>query len=258
MPPEEWIGAVIDVTYGDPPETQVYRLRVQSYDKKLGWHTVNSKGLSLWDGEDFKDELDISLFQEEGRVKIVKPPSASGSRSPAQPKRATMRQKMPAPKSSGGHPKSSAVAAKTSPTSRKRERREATLRGGSANTAVGDCGVDDDIGFDEEIVGQVIDVTYNNLSPVQTYRVRVTSVMPDQGWHSVESTGLSQWGGQDFTDVLDISQMFTAKEVRFVGPVSEALLHRAEGMLLSSRIKSGMTEASKGVRDDHKRVRGQT
>jgi len=55
------IGSIIDLTYEDPPAT--YRVRIVSFDRKVGWHKVDSEGLSVWEGESFTDTVDLSTMQ---------------------------------------------------------------------------------------------------------------------------------------------------------------------------------------------------
>lgn len=68
--------------------------------------------------------------------------------------------------------------------------------------------------FGDEILGQVIDLSYTD--PPATYRMLVVHFDKEQGWHHVDSNGLSTWDGESFTDEIDLNQMYSQGLVRFV------------------------------------------
>jgi len=68
---EEVCGEVVEITYTDSGEAETYRMRIISFNKKLGWHMVDSKGLSKWDGDDFTDEVDLNSMHAAGQVVFV-------------------------------------------------------------------------------------------------------------------------------------------------------------------------------------------
>eukprot|EP00929_Paragymnodinium_shiwhaense_P054335 TRINITY_DN2722_c0_g1_i1.p1 TRINITY_DN2722_c0_g1~~TRINITY_DN2722_c0_g1_i1.p1 ORF type:complete len:479 (-),score=79.30 TRINITY_DN2722_c0_g1_i1:67-1503(-) len=204
------LGCVLDVTYGDPPNVQTWRVRVVNVDPVKGWHHVDSKGLSLWDGEDFKDVIDVDVMWEEGRIRMVPLEEVAGSPHQGLTQRPAR----------GHHPHPSAA----SPSS------------AAAPAAVlGTHGPGPSFGA--ELIGQVLDVTYNmDKKGARRYKVRVSAYDRAHGWHAVESAGLSQWDGADFTDTLDIGQMYAEGEVEFVEPLVPGLV--LPGGLRSARPKA--------------------
>lgn len=80
--------------------------------------------------------------------------------------------------------------------------------------------------FGREVIGKVIDVTYED--PEATYRVRVIEFDPDTGWHNVNSHGYSKWvegaedacaqsdSGESFVDELDLGSFYQQGRVAFV------------------------------------------
>jgi len=88
--------------------------------------------------------------------------------------------------------------------------------------------------FGAEIVGEVMDVTYEDF--IGVYRVRVTGFDYATGWHQVRSHGvLGLWDGEEFTDIIDVSEMHAKGNISFVAqkvrgrPPGRGKLMRAAG-----------------------------
>mmetsp|Transcript_21594 Transcript_21594/g.43572 ORF Transcript_21594/g.43572 Transcript_21594/m.43572 type:complete len:302 (-) Transcript_21594:13-918(-) len=70
--------------------------------------------------------------------------------------------------------------------------------------------------FGRDIVGRVVDVCYINESPPAIYRMRVIRYIGKEGFHHVDSKGLSTWDGESFDDTIDLNAMYVAGHIRFV------------------------------------------
>lgn len=72
--------------------------------------------------------------------------------------------------------------------------------------------------FGAELVGRILDASYpaDEGQPAATYRVRVVDYIHEQGWHVVDSAGLSDWDGESFSDELNLDAMFALGRIRFV------------------------------------------
>lgn len=70
-------GKVVDITYTLPGPPVTYRMRIVKFQPKNGWHKVDSRGLSLWDGESFTDTVDLNLMHTEGNIVFVSECEAS-------------------------------------------------------------------------------------------------------------------------------------------------------------------------------------
>ena len=70
-PCAHFLDKVVDLDYGDGSEGGVFRVRVVSFNPATGWYFVDSTGLSLWEGEDFNDEVDLGKMEAEGCVTPV-------------------------------------------------------------------------------------------------------------------------------------------------------------------------------------------
>jgi len=60
--------------------------------------------------------------------------------------------------------------------------------------------------FRNEVVHEVITIDYPDKSGVFT--VRITGYDEQQRWHYVDSSGLSLWDGDTFTDIVNLNQFF--------------------------------------------------
>jgi len=60
--------------------------------------------------------------------------------------------------------------------------------------------------YKEELVGTVIDVTYQDRNRT-TYRAKVTKWNPSTGFHHINSKGFSTWRNDAFTDQIDVNVM---------------------------------------------------
>eukprot|EP00927_Polykrikos_kofoidii_P055291 TRINITY_DN49568_c0_g1_i1.p1 TRINITY_DN49568_c0_g1~~TRINITY_DN49568_c0_g1_i1.p1 ORF type:complete len:336 (+),score=52.26 TRINITY_DN49568_c0_g1_i1:81-1088(+) len=79
-----------------------------------------------------------------------------------------------------------------------------------------------DASFGSELIGKVIDVTYDEPGePSATYRVKVVGFDNTTGWHAVDSDGYSVWkdevcGDDSFTDEIDLNKMYARGLIAFV------------------------------------------
>lgn len=62
----EVIREVIRIDY--PDQSGVFDVRIVGYDEKERWHYVDSRGLSLWDGECYTDVVNLNEFYVQGHV----------------------------------------------------------------------------------------------------------------------------------------------------------------------------------------------
>lgn len=93
--------------------------------------------------------------------------------------------------------------------------------------------------FGAEIVGRVLDVTYEDAPGV--YRVCVTKFNRSNGWHRVRSHGAQGlWDGEEYTDVIDVNEMYAKGNVRFV---TQQKVHGRHG----GRGRRGHAGAADGV-----------
>merc|ERR1719469_584889 len=70
------------------------------------------------------------------------------------------------------------------------------------------------LGEGRELMGSILDVRYTD--PPKTYRVRVVDFIAAQGWHKVDSTGLSSWDGEPFKDELHVTEMAANGQIKMV------------------------------------------
>lgn len=66
----EICGRVVELHYDTPP-CGIYKVRVVGFCSKMLWHTVDSEGLSLWEGDSFTDEVDLNRMYTQGQVKFL-------------------------------------------------------------------------------------------------------------------------------------------------------------------------------------------
>jgi len=214
---QDLLGAILDVTYVDPPGR--YRVRVVKFCSRTGWHTVDSQGLSCWDGESFQDTIDVNLMFASGQIELVQEGSGaqkahSGQTFGAQANELSVRA-MKRPRSG---------AAKASKTSGKKcAYVPSAMHGQYVGNAVpaehgtpGFTGTQEQLGFPlgANLRGEVVDITYTD--PPATYRVRVLGFDKRTGWHKIDSKGLSLWDGDSFCDTVDLAAMYRAGQVRFL------------------------------------------
>jgi len=64
----EVIHEVITIDY--PENAGIFDVRITGYDEESRFHKVASSGLSLWDGDEFDDEIDLNTFYRAGFVKF--------------------------------------------------------------------------------------------------------------------------------------------------------------------------------------------
>lgn len=190
---EDLVGAILDVTYLDPP--CVYRVRVVRFCPKTGWHTVNSEGLSMWDGDSFTDRIDVNQMNAAGQIQIVG--DSERTRTPWGMTR------FMGPEEGAGAQRASQKRTIVAEVINNRPKKEGRKRPRVCNRS-----------FGEDIVGSILELTYGD--PPTTYRMRVTAFDGLRGWHTVDSRGLSAWDGEDFLDVVDVGQMYALGAVRFV------------------------------------------
>jgi len=225
------VGWIVDVTYAKPRKT--YRVLVIKFDQRTGFHHVNSQGLSLWDGDSFKDELNMNMMEADGLIQLVKHETSA----------------MPAGITSQGAglvgavldlrylnpPKTYRVRVVGFDSRTQWHQVDSTGLSTWDGEAFKDTvnlaqmeaagqvkavqGVSTPTSrhaqvFGPEIVGQVIEVTYT--SPKATYRMKVISYDANRKWHKVDSTGLSLWDGDAFKDVLDITAMHKHGQIQFL------------------------------------------
>jgi hypothetical protein len=245
--PRSFIGAgsIIDVTYGTPPDTRTWRVSVVSHDEGTGWHKVSSKGLSVWDGEMFTDEIDVNAMWARGLIAIVREARPSGAaalgqssagRGAATARRGRGRGSSTATgsgtaraagtaKAAGANSSSTAATAKAVGARRRVAAEKPVAGAGRAGAKSRKSSVtpvaraQPGAQWGAELVGQVLDVTYFEMVPPRRYRVRVTGINKAKGWHFVDSTGLSAWDGVDFTDALNINDMWASGHVSLVPPL---------------------------------------
>lgn len=67
----EIVGSVVDVTYPAEEGGATYRVRVTEFKQELGWHEVDSEGLSAWDDESFQDEINLNEMYALGSITFV-------------------------------------------------------------------------------------------------------------------------------------------------------------------------------------------
>jgi len=70
--------------------------------------------------------------------------------------------------------------------------------------------------YKHDLVGAILDVTYTG-DESGTFRVEVIKYDQPTGWHHVNSTGLSEWDGESFTDLIDINSMACEGLIRQAG-----------------------------------------
>lgn len=70
--------------------------------------------------------------------------------------------------------------------------------------------------FANEICGKIVDVSYVDEDPPATYRMRIVGYIAEEGFHHVDSEGLSTWDGESFDDTIDLNGMFAAGHIVFV------------------------------------------
>merc|ERR1719329_663132 len=94
--------------------------------------------------------------------------------------------------------------------------------------------------FKSEVVHEVITIDYPDKSGVFT--VRITGYDEQKQWHYVDSSGLSLWDGETFTDIINVNEFFRDGYVSFQRPLS--LIHR-DAELLKRELKRGKPEHEK-------------
>ena len=165
-------------------------MRVQGFDKKMGLHSVDSKGLSERDGASFTDKIDVAAMHAKGEISVV----GQGVRgAPARRARGSCAA-CPALAAKGRERRGSA-AATAGGRGRGRGRASQAAHAPQSTRAFG-C----------DLLGRVLDVTYQQLPA--TLRVCVVSFDDRSGLHKVDSSGLSKWGGLEFIHHIDVNTMF--------------------------------------------------
>jgi len=97
--------------------------------------------------------------------------------------------------------------------------------------------------FGAEIKGAVLDVFYEEEK--QTFRVRVDKFIKDDGFHHVDSAGLSDWDGDSFDDTLNMSAMYAQGFIKFV---DETTLARIRGAEAAAALKEAQAQPRKRLR----------
>lgn len=64
----EIVGERVVVDY--PDRSGQFEMTIVNFDPKNQWHELDSKGLSLWDGEEFTDWVDVNAFFRDGHVRF--------------------------------------------------------------------------------------------------------------------------------------------------------------------------------------------
>jgi len=62
---------VIRITY--PDNSGAFDVKVVGYNEKERWHFIDSRGLSLWEGESFTDTVNLNEFFRDGHVQFKRP-----------------------------------------------------------------------------------------------------------------------------------------------------------------------------------------
>lgn len=218
-------GRLVDVTYEDPPET--FRVRVVSYDRKSGQHKIDSSGLSSWDGESFRDSIDIESLHRGGQVRLVQEDGDSAS---------------PEPQRSGRGGRGSR-GGRGAPGGRRGGRAGAAGRGkaraepwpgsmpmhrGAVNLDAGDVAPlaprrPDSVG--ENLVGRVVDVALpNDASESGPYRLSIVGFNRASGCHIVEDLHHGS-GEQNGPRSLDLQELARAGLVELVDGQEDLLQH---------------------------------
>jgi len=217
------IGRIMDVRYTLPLAT--YRVQVTGFDGANGWHTVDSAGLGTpWLGDDFTDLIDVNKMYADSQITFLDKTSLTAIEAPLPPGYSPSGPPgfHPATASGGGD---GALA--------RRARQQTTPRRAAVSSlqqlvphmeaipAAARPSSSSSSSFGPELVGSVLDITYTEPPPVQTYRCRVTKFMPTKKWHSVTSIGPA-WEGHAFTDVVDVAAMHAEGCIAFVGEAASA------------------------------------
>eukprot|EP00416_Gambierdiscus_australes_P009987 CAMPEP_0171127112 /NCGR_PEP_ID=MMETSP0766_2-20121228/114648_1 /TAXON_ID=439317 /ORGANISM="Gambierdiscus australes, Strain CAWD 149" /LENGTH=174 /DNA_ID=CAMNT_0011590199 /DNA_START=101 /DNA_END=621 /DNA_ORIENTATION=- len=62
---------IIRISY--PDNSGVFDVKVVGYNEKERWHFIDSRGLSLWEGESFTDTVNLNEFFRDGHVQFKRP-----------------------------------------------------------------------------------------------------------------------------------------------------------------------------------------
>jgi len=210
----ELLGRVLELTYMDMRPPTKYRVRVTGYIPSHGWHKVDSEGLDLWEGESFNDTVDLNAMSQDNCVRILAPDEARKASRRAAPQPVVPSGKprrvvsaaadKPAVVPGGKRPKVASAAA--AQPGGKRQKVASEPAGGRRSAPM----------LGSEILGRILDLRYSDMKPAAIFRVRVTDFLPSNGWHKVDSKGLSQWMGESFNDTVDLNSMMKNGDVSLV------------------------------------------
>jgi len=209
----EICGRTVDITYTDPPEK--YRVQVVGFDSKSGWHSVDSKGLSSWDGEDFQDEVDLNSMLAAGQLEFVEshaeghpPGNAVGKRNRrAKGRQARTVNPKPASPEEHGHDTPSQEA----PVQQPPQKRRRSAIGSSGGSGLSEASKLVDSGFGHELIGRIVDIG----DATSAHRLAVTSYDETNGLHRVETFGNIAEGSEMIED-LDLNALHRTGQVTFV------------------------------------------
>ncbi|CAK0845323.1 unnamed protein product [Prorocentrum cordatum] len=68
---DEVVHEVVHIDY--PDDGGSFDLRVVGFNERDKWHYVDSRGLSMWQGDCFVDEVDLNEYYRDGRVQFKRP-----------------------------------------------------------------------------------------------------------------------------------------------------------------------------------------
>jgi len=204
--PADLCGEVVDLHY---PEG-TFRTFVQSYSEATGWHNVTSEGYSIWDGEDFQDEVDLVGMLAEGSATIVKRPRRAEDEERPKAAAASSSGKGRGGPAGRGRVRSRDVRASAPPG----KRRKAQAAAASAE----DAAAHSVFGF--EMVNRVLDVAHTN-DELAIYRVVVKAYNDRTRKHLVQSHPAPEDSPPEVQDWLDLNGLRSLGRLQIVDGLDE-------------------------------------